>query len=129
VASDRKSLPGLEKEAARASNGRMAFGTADAYLGYGDYAKAASLYRTALTKGGVDADVTNTRLGFALGKTGDAAGAEQALALVTGSPRAQLAKYYQIWIDNQSAAKAAAATPAPAQTSTTQPAPQGTPES
>ena len=101
IASDKASLPGLEKEAANARDGRAAAGTADAYLGYGEYAKAAALYKLALTKGGVDADTVNTRLGFALGKSGDKAGAEAALKSVSGASRNQLAKYYLIWLGNQ----------------------------
>ena len=89
-------------EAAAAKTGRSAQGTADAYLGYGEYAKAAALYKTALSKGGVDADLVNTRLGFALGKSGDKAGAEAALKAVSGAPRNQLAKYYLVWLGNQS---------------------------
>lgn len=101
VASDKASLAGLEKESAASKTGRTALGTADAYLGYGEYAKAAALYKMALEKGGVDADTVNTRLGFALGKTGDKAGAEAALKAVSGAPRNQLAKYYLIWLGNQ----------------------------
>ena len=78
--------------------GRAALGTADAYLGYGNWAKAAELYKVALAKGGVDAPTVNTRLGYSLGMTGDKAGAEAALKAVTGTPRDQLAKYYQIWL-------------------------------
>jgi tetratricopeptide (TPR) repeat protein len=102
VAADKASLPGLEKEAAAAKTGRSAAGTADAYLGYGDYAKAATLYKLALSKGGVDTDAVNTRLGFALGKTGDKAGAEAALKAVSAAPRNQLAKYYLVWLGSQS---------------------------
>ncbi len=102
IASDKASLPGLAREANAAATGRAAVGTADAYLGYGEYAKAAELYRTALKKGGVDAAMVNTRLGLALGKSGDKAGAEAALKAVTGPGREQLAKYYLIWLANQS---------------------------
>jgi tetratricopeptide (TPR) repeat protein len=101
IASDKASLPGLEKEARAAANGRAALGTADAYLGYGNYAKAAELYKVALAKGGVDAATVNTRLGFALGKSGDKAGGQAALASVTTPPRDQLAKFYAIWLNNQ----------------------------
>lgn len=102
VASDKGSLPGLEKEANKAPNGRSALATADAYLGYGNYQKAAELYRLALKKGGVDANVVNTRLGLSLGKTGDKAGAEAALKAVTGAPRDRLAQFYLIWLGQQS---------------------------
>lgn len=101
IAADRKSLPTLEKEAATAKTGRAALGTADAYLGYGEYAKAAELYKLALQKGGVDNDTANVRLGFALGKTGDKAGAEAALKAVAGSPRKSLAEYWLIWLSQQ----------------------------
>ena len=101
IAGDKASLPGLEKESKAAANGRAALGTADAFLGYGQYAKAAELYKVALQKGSVDAATVNTRLGFALGKSGDKAGAEAALKSVTGAPRDQLARYYLIWLNNQ----------------------------
>lgn len=101
IAGDKASLPGLEKEARAAANGRAALGTADAYLGYGQYAKAAELYKVALAKGGVDAATVNTRLGFALGKSGDKAGGQAALEAVTTPPRDQLAKFYLAWLNNQ----------------------------
>ncbi len=100
IAADKASLPGLEKESAAAKTGKAAMATGDAYLGYGNYTKAAELYKLALTKGSVDAATVNTRLGFALGKAGDKAGAEAAFAAVTTPPRAQLANYYRIWLNN-----------------------------
>lgn len=100
IAADKASLAGLEKEAAASKNGKMAMATADAHLGYGNYAKAAELYKLALSKGGVDAATANTRLGFALGKTGDKAGADAALSGITTPPRDQLAKYYKVWLGN-----------------------------
>lgn len=101
VASDRASLNGLAKESASAKDGRAAIGTGDAFLGYGEWARAAEMYRLALQKGNVDANAANTRLGLALGKSGDKAGAEAALNAVTGEPRTQLAKYYLIWLAQQ----------------------------
>jgi tetratricopeptide (TPR) repeat protein len=101
IAGDKASLPGLEKESRAAANGRAALGTGDAHLGYGNYAKAAEMYKVALQKGGVDAATVNTRLGLALGKSGDKAGAEAALKSVTGAPRDQLARYYLAWLGNQ----------------------------
>jgi tetratricopeptide (TPR) repeat protein len=101
IAPDKAALPGLEKESKAAANGRSALATADAHLGYGNWAKAAELYKVALAKGSVDANTVNTRLGFALGKAGDKAGAEAALKAVSGEPRGQLARYYQIWLGNQ----------------------------
>lgn len=101
IATDRASLPGLEREAAAAKTGRLALATADAHLGYGNFAKAAELYQMALRKGGVDAATVNTRLGLALAKTGDRAGAEAAFRAVSGAPRDQLARFYQIWLEQR----------------------------
>ena len=97
VAEDRASLAASEKKAMAASSGTLALNTGDAYFGYGDYAKAAALYRAALQKGGVDSNLVNTRLGMALGMAGQKAEAQTALRAVTG-PRAELASYWLIWL-------------------------------
>ena len=72
----------------------------DAYFGYGDYAKAISLYRAALQKGGIDANVVNTHLAMALALSGQKAEAEAALKAVTG-PRAELANFMLVWLGQQ----------------------------
>ena len=99
LADDRASLPGLETRAASAATGRLAYRTADAYFGYGDYAKAASLYRIAQTKGGSDVDLNLVKLhlGMALALSGDKAGAETALKAVTGA-RAGVAQMWLTWL-------------------------------
>lgn len=99
VASDKAALPGLEKEARAAKTGRPALATGDALLGYGQFAKAAEMYRVALAKGGADADTLNLRLGFALAQSGDKAGAEAAFKNVAGQRKA-LAEYYLTWLGN-----------------------------
>jgi len=91
------SLASSEKTAMSAKDGRIAASTADAYLGQNNYAKAAELYRTALSKGGVDANEVNTRLGIALAKSGDKAGAQTAFSAVTGQPRAGIAALWSTW--------------------------------
>ncbi|MGL6044407.1 MAG: tetratricopeptide repeat protein [Sandaracinobacteroides sp.] len=101
IAPDKAALPGLEKESRASANGKSALATADAHLGYGNWAKAAELYKIALTKGGIDANAANMRMGYALGKAGDKAGAEAAFKAVAGAPRDQLSRYYQIWLGNQ----------------------------
>jgi len=101
IAADKASLPGLERESAAGKNGRMALATADAHLGYGNFAKAADLYKMALQKGSVDTATVNTRLGLALAKTGNKPAADMALKSVTGAPRNQLSRYYQIWLEQQ----------------------------
>ncbi len=102
VAADKAGLPAAEKESRAAKNGRAALGTGDAFLGYSQYDKAVEMYRLALEKGGVDADTVNTRIGIALARKGDKAGAEAAFAAVKGAPRVQLARYWQIWSSQRS---------------------------
>jgi hypothetical protein len=85
-----------------AASGKSALSTGDAYLGYNDWATAADLYRQALAKGGVDANVVNTRLGMALARAGQKDAAKQAFSQVTGA-RAGLAKYWMIYLDKSSA--------------------------
>jgi tetratricopeptide (TPR) repeat protein len=101
VAADKASLPSGEKDAAKAANGKIASSTADAYLGYGDYAKAATLYRLALQKGSVDANEINTRLGIALAKSGDAAGAKAAFDQVAAGSRKDIANFWILWLSKQ----------------------------
>ncbi len=104
VAKDKASLPASEKSAAAAATGKPASSTGNAYLSYGDYAKAAELYRLALQKGGVDANEVNTRLGIALARSGDKAGALEALGKVGGTGvRKQIADLWAVWVNKQTA--------------------------
>jgi tetratricopeptide (TPR) repeat protein len=107
VKSDRASLPGLEKEGRADKTGRMAKATADGYLGYGENAKAAELYRLALQKGGVDAAEVNTRIGIALVRSGDKAGAEAAFNAVQGGKRADIAKFWLAHLSSKGGAQTA----------------------
>jgi predicted Zn-dependent protease len=91
------SLPQLAIEAKAGSTARLAVRTGDAYYGYGEYAKAAELYRAALSKSGADANLINLHLGMALARAGDKAGATAALNAVTG-PRSELAKYWLVYV-------------------------------
>ena len=100
TAADRASLAGLETAALASPSAKQAMATGDAYLGYGEYVKAAALYRAALTKSGVDANLANLRLGIALARSGDKAGANAALSAVTG-PRADIAKYWQLYLSTR----------------------------
>lgn len=92
-------MASLETRANAAANGRAAASTADVYLGMDNFAKAASFYRIALQKGGVDADEINTRLGIALAKSGDKAGAKAAFAAVQGQPRSGVAALWTAYVD------------------------------
>ena len=101
IAADKASLPGSATRASSAANGKPAQNVADAYLGYGDYAKAAELYKLALQKGGVDADTVNTRLGIALVRSGQKAAALQAFGAVNGPVRKGIAQYWIVWTNQQ----------------------------
>jgi tetratricopeptide (TPR) repeat protein len=103
LAADKASLPASDKAARAAANGRAALNTADAYVGYGEFAKAADLYKVALTKGGVDANLVNLRLGAALAQANDAAGAKAAFAQVQG-PRKALADFWVIHLSHPTTA-------------------------
>jgi tetratricopeptide (TPR) repeat protein len=95
VTADRAGLAGLETRAQAGANGKLALSTADALYGYGEYARAAALYRAAIQKGGIDNNIANLRLGAALAQAGQKAEAQTALKAVTG-PRQNLAAYWLI---------------------------------
>jgi tetratricopeptide (TPR) repeat protein len=98
IAADMASLPASERSAAASPAARPSMGTADAYLSYGQYAKAVPLYRSALTKTGVDPDTVNMRLGIALAMSGDKEGARTALQAVKGA-RAEIAAFWMVYLD------------------------------
>jgi hypothetical protein len=97
VRADRASLVAGEKAALAAATARPALATGDAFMSYGDYAKAAALYRAALGKSGVDADLANLRLGIALARSGDKAGAQTALSAVKGN-RGSIAQLWLVYL-------------------------------
>lgn len=119
VVADKKDIATSEASASKAADGKSAFAYGNAHLGYGDWTEAVKLYKLAAQKGGVDPNVLNTRLGMALFKSGDVAGAKQAFAQVGGA-RAGLARYWMIWMDHPSTVAKAAPAAAPAA-----PAPSG----
>ncbi|TMJ14575.1 MAG: hypothetical protein E6G94_09435 [Alphaproteobacteria bacterium] len=90
-------LASLRTAAASAPAGGPSLDAADQSLSFGDYAGAIELYRSALQKGGVDADTANTRLGIALALAGRKPEAETAFRAVTGA-RAQLATLWLVWL-------------------------------
>lgn len=102
------SLASLETKA-KAGTGRQAANMGDAYLGSGNYAKAAEMYRLALQKGGVDAQTVNLRLGNALVGTGNKAEAATAFAGVTQQPKAEIATFWKQWLDTPVTGTATAA--------------------
>ena len=93
---DKAALPGLERDIK--GNARIALATGDAYYGYADYAKAASLYRQAVGAANVDQATANLRLGAALAMAGDKTGAAEAFKAVKGGPREALAAFWMTHI-------------------------------
>ena len=92
------SLGPIETKARAAADGKLAAQTADGYLSQGNNAKAADLYKLALSKGGVSADDVNMHLGIALSRSGDKAGAAAAFATIKTGPRANLASLWSTWV-------------------------------
>lgn len=109
IAADRASLPALERDA-RAPNatGAVVSGAGDAFLSYGDAAKAESLYTIALTKPGVDSDRVLTRLGIAQADQGKTAEAQANFAKIQGVRKA-IGQLWSVYTAQKAAAPAAAA--------------------
>jgi len=89
----------LAVAAKTAANTKALIRIGDSYAALGDHAKAAEVFRTALTKPDVDAPVANLHLGMALAQSGDKAGATAALNAVTG-PRSEIAKYWLLYLQS-----------------------------
>lgn len=108
-------LPAAAKKAASAKDGTAALAVADDYFSLSQFPQAVEQYRLALSKGGIDQNRANTRLGIALARSGDLAGGKAALAQVNGN-WANVAGFWSVWIDQQSRKvaqnPAAAASPA-----------------
>jgi hypothetical protein len=102
ITEDRAGLAGQMAQARTASRGQPARVVADALFGYARYTEAAEMYRLALSKGGEDANLVNTRLGATLALAGQRAEAEAALRAVTG-PRAELAALWLAWLASRPA--------------------------
>lgn len=85
IATDRAELPALERDANAASaQMRTVVAAGDAFLSYGEYAKAAGFYEKGLNFPGVDRNLVLTRLGIAQIGMGNAAAARASLAQVDG---------------------------------------------
>lgn len=102
VAADKASLIGLERDAKTGADGKGALATADAYLSYGDAAKAEELYKLALSKGVADKDRALTRLGIAQVDGGKYADAKATFAQVGGT-RAPLARLWTVYVGTKGA--------------------------
>jgi len=99
IAADKASIPAAVAAAAKpASSYKATVTTGDLLYGYKDFAKAAEIYKLALTKPGADVQQANYKLGMALAQAGDKAGATTALDQVTSGNYAVLASYARTWI-------------------------------
>ena len=94
---ERGVLAAAGKTALTAATAKPAMLAADGSLDAGDYAQAATLYRAALGKPGVDRDLANLRLGEALAQSGDKAGATAALQAVGGT-QTEIAQYWLTYL-------------------------------
>jgi predicted TPR repeat methyltransferase len=74
----------------------------DAFLSYGEHAKAAGFYEKALGMAGVDTNLVLTRLGIAQTGAGNVAAAREAFAKVQGV-RAPVAMLWSAYAEQQSA--------------------------
>lgn len=99
-AGERATLDEAARSGHAATEAKRAVTTGDLLYGYGEYAKAAELYRAALGKANADKDLINLRLGMALARSGDKAAATAALNAV-GGPRAELAKFWLVYVDTR----------------------------
>lgn len=100
VGEERAELDSLAADAEAAPTGEDAASTATAYLGSGNNAEAARLYRVALEKGGVDAAEINTRLGIALTRMGDYDAARQAFQAADSGDQGTLADFWLAYVDS-----------------------------
>lgn len=90
----RNSLPGLEKEAT--TSPRIGLVVADTLANLGQYEKAVGFYKGLIGNTVVDQDTVNLRMGAALLKMGDKAGAKAAFDAVKAGTRQQMAQFYGV---------------------------------
>lgn len=102
AAGDKASLVSLERDALKAPDGKLSSIAGDAYLSYGEDAKAEALYADALKKGVADKDRVQMRLGIAQLDQGKAADAKTSFGLVGGA-RAPLAKLWAVFAGTKGA--------------------------
>ncbi len=101
IAADKASLPGLVTQAHGPKATYNSIVTnGDVFYGYADYAKAAELYKLALTKAGADTNQGNVRLGAALAQSGNKEGARAAFNAVTSGPYLVLAGFWKTQLDH-----------------------------
>lgn len=103
IAADKASLAGLERDArAGSATAATAMASGDAWLSYGEAAKAEALYQIALAKPGADTPRLLTRLGIAQTDLGKSAEAQATFAKVTGL-RAPIAALWSAYAKSKAA--------------------------
>ena len=90
----------LAEASKTAQSGMALLRIGDRYYAMRDYSKAVELYKKAMGKPGVDPDLANLHIGFALAAAGDKAGATAALNGVKGS-RAEIAQYWLLYLQSK----------------------------
>jgi tetratricopeptide (TPR) repeat protein len=85
IAADKASLAGQVASAMSSASGKVPQSLADAFLNYGENAKAEELYKAALGKAGSDRDLVLTRLGIVQYDQGKYAEAAQNFSQVSGA--------------------------------------------
>lgn len=119
IAADRAELPDLEKDAGAAgATYRTVVAAGDAFLSYGEFAKAARFYEKSLSLVGVDRNLALTRLGIAQIAMGSPEAARESLAKVEGE-RAPVAKLWSAYAAQQVTGMAPASGTAEAMPATT----------
>lgn len=114
IAADKASLVGLERDArAAAGTSATALAAGDAFLSYGDAAKAEAMYQIALSKPGADMPRLLTRLGIAQADQGKYAEARATFAKVDGL-RAPIAGLWAAYAKSKLGGTAPVAPAAPA---------------
>lgn len=95
-AESRAGVAALEREAR--TNPRIALVAADTLANLGQYERAVPIYRGLLGNAGTDQDTLNLRMGAALLKMGDKAGAKLAFDAVKAGPRNAIAQFYGVLV-------------------------------
>lgn len=108
IAADRADLPALERDARAASSTAVTASAAgDAFLSYGQVAKAEEMYRIALGKPGVDTQRVLTRLGIAQADQGKIDEAVVTFAKIEG-PRKAIADLWTLYARQNASVDASA---------------------
>lgn len=99
-----RQIASLMAQASRAQAGTAArhasaLRAGDEMLAAGQPARAAELYRAALARGDVANDFARLRLGIALGRSGDLAGARSAWSAIAGGSAGALARFWLVWVE------------------------------